>query len=341
MSAIRVAVVGLGVISRFYLAAIEASAALRLAAVCDLREAALEPHRGRVACYDDHRAMLRDERLEAVVVTVPNDVHATVCRDALSAGVAVCVEKPLATTLADGEALVALSRARGVALFTAFHRRYNARVLEVIRTLADRSPIVGLTVRYLERIEDHVGADRWYLDPLRCGGGCVADNGPNAFDLAALLLGDVRLGLRDAVVERDAEGVDRRARIVLEDATGTPAEIELDWSFDGECKDVELRFADGSTARADMLAGFDGFKQSLWHEYAGILGAFSEAIGAPAPALDGGLAALALVDGVYVAERATGGVAEGLEEEAAAGAVGGAAKGGDAGAAERAVEGAA
>jgi predicted dehydrogenase len=302
VSTMRVGIVGLGVISRFYLAAVDATPSLRLAAVCDLRAAALDPHRRRAACYEDHRAMLRVEQLDALIVTVPNDVHARVCGDALEAGVAVCVEKPLATTLADGRALIETSRAVGVPLFTAFHRRYNAPVLELLRTAAGRPPIESLTVRYLERIEDHVGGDRWYLDPRRCGGGCVADNGPNAFDVAAMFLGD--LNLLHCAIARDEQGIDRSASIALAGAGGARATVELDWSYDGECKDVELRFADGSSQRADMLAGYPGFKDSLWHEYAGILAEFSRTIRAPLRDGDGGLAALSLVDGVYRAERA-------------------------------------
>jgi len=300
MAALRVAVVGLGVISRFYLRAAEALDSFALAAICDVRPEALAPFRARVACYDDHRAMLAAAPLDAVIVTVPNDVHATVCRDALTAGVAVCVEKPLATTLADGRALNELASDRGVTLFTAFHRRYNTHVLDLLRALPDRPPVESVTVRYFERIEDHVGEDRWYLDPARCGGGCVADNGPNAFDLARLFAGELQV--REAVVTRDCQRIDRRARIDLCSRAGVPARVELDWSFPGERKEVELRFAGGDVHVADMLAGYEGFKSSLWHEYAGILEDFSHAV-CERRRDAGGLAALALVDAVYRAEH--------------------------------------
>lgn len=297
----RIGVIGLGIISRYYVAALDHIPSMRLAAVCDVDEAALAPFRNHVPCHRDHHEMLRAANLDALVVTVPNDAHAAMCRDALEAGLPICVEKPLATRLSEGEELLEHARRRGLPLFTAFHRRYNSAVLALARRLPADPPIESVTIRYLERIEDHVGRDRWYLEPARCGGGCVADNGPNAYDLARLFLGDLQV--TDVAVDRDAQGIDRQARVVLRATSGALARVELDWSYDGERKDVEIRLADGSTHDADMLRGYPGFKNSLWHEYVGILEDFERAPSPSEHSPDGGLAALALVDATYRAER--------------------------------------
>lgn len=300
----RIGVVGIGVISRFYLAVLRESGPLTLGAVCDVRPEALAPYRDEVACWSDHRDMIAAGGLDAVVVTVPNDRHAPVCRDLLDAGLPVCVEKPLAITLDDGRDLAELAAARAAVLFTAFHRRYNARVRALLDGLPQDVPVESVRVRYLERIEDHVGNDRWYLDPARCGGGCVADNGPNAFDLARLFLGP--LTLTDADIRRDESGVDRQAEIRLTAESGARAVVELDWSHEGETKDVEVRLADGTVRRADMLTGFPGFKQSLWHEYSGVLRDFVRAVHVGGED-SAGLSALELVDAVYRAELRVGG----------------------------------
>jgi predicted dehydrogenase len=301
---LRIGIIGLGVISRFYLSALQQNPAMKLAAVCDRRPAALDPWHGtEVGLYHDHNEMLQCAVMDAVLVNVPNDLHVSVCRDVINAGLPVCVEKPLATTLSDGQELVAMAEARGVPLFTAFHRRYNIPVLELLRSLSSDVPVTELTVRYFERIEEHAGADQWYLDPERCGGGCVADNGPNAFDLVRLFVGDV--GVRSAKVERDEYGVDRRAVIAL-DALQRPAtaRVELDWSYPGELKDVSVTLGDGTVRTADMLDGFTQFKESLGHEYVGVLADFAKVVlgGDGGDGVDG-LAALQLVDSVYALER--------------------------------------
>lgn len=296
----RIGVVGLGAISKYYLHAINELPDWELAAVCDVREPALTPHRDHTPCFQDHRTMLRESELDAVVVTVPNDVHASVCGDVLRRGIPVCVEKPLATSLADGLDLAQLSRTAEVPLFTAFHRRYNDNVLHLLERTRHRTDIVSLRVRYLELIEEHIGNDTWYLNPQRCGGGCVADNGPNAFDLVRLFLGEVEVAR--ANITRDTDGADRQAVVKLRSAAGVPATVDLDWSYQGEVKDVEVLFTDGTRLAADMLAGHDEFKSSLWHEYFGILDDFAATITAAPATTNGGLAALELVDATYRAE---------------------------------------
>ncbi|WP_255429964.1 Gfo/Idh/MocA family protein [Streptomonospora sp. PA3] len=229
---LRIGLIGLGAISRFYLAALERAPSLHLAAVCDRDPDALSPLRGRVPCYLDHRELLAEGGLDAVVVCAPNHMHAPLCRDVLAAGLPVCVEKPLATLPADGAALQAEARLRKITLFTAFHRRYNRPVRALVDRLPAGVPVTAVRVRYLERIEEHIGRDSWYLDPGRCGGGCVADNGPNAFDLVRVLLGPVSVS--GASIARDAAGVDRRALVRLHSPGGAAAAVELDWSYAGE-----------------------------------------------------------------------------------------------------------
>ncbi|MEV5831220.1 Gfo/Idh/MocA family oxidoreductase [Spirillospora sp. NPDC052242] len=293
---LRVAVVGLGVISRFYLAALRDAPDLRLVAVCDEDPRKAFAH--GVPGHTDHVRLLEEERPDALVVTVPNDVHHRICRDALEQDVAVCVEKPLALTAAEGADLEGLAERRDVPLFTAFHRRHNAAVERLARECAG-APVAEVTVRYLERIEEHAGDDGWYLDARRCGGGCVADNGPNAYDLVRLLLGPAEAV--SARIERDAAGTDRRADIALR-AGPARVRVLLDWSYPGERKDVEVRLADGRVLRADMLDGHPGFKASLWHEYEGVLRAFARCVRGRS-AYDGGLAALRFVEDAYRLEK--------------------------------------
>lgn len=302
MTPTKIGMVGLGVISEFYSSAVPRLPAVEVTAVCDVNEDALDRYRGAVDRYRDHRTLLERADVDAIVVNVPNDRHFEICRDGILSGRAVCVEKPLATNVDDGRELVRLAREHETVLFTAFHRRYNDNVLALMRRVAEAAPIESMTVRYFELIEDHVGRDRWYLDPERCGGGCVADNGPNAFDLVRMFLGDVHL--RDAIIKRDEHGVDREASITLRTAQGVTARVELDWSYGaGELKDVEVRLSDGRVDGADMLAGHPRFKSSLAHEYVGVLRDFDLAVRHGLDRAGDGMAALDLVERAYRFER--------------------------------------
>lgn len=270
---LAVGVVGLGVISRYYLAALERVSGLELAAVCDRDPAKLVPVAPTVRAARDVEDLLADPELDALVVNLPNHLHAEVCAAALEAGKHCCCEKPLTLDAGEADELLRLADRRGRTLFTAFHRRYNRHVLALARALGPGERPALVRVRYWERIEDHCGSDSWYLDPDACGGGCIADNGPNALDLLLLLAGPVELV--SARVLSASGGVDLRAELVARSARAERLEVSLDWAYPGEQKDVLVEREDGSRLVADMLEGHPRFKSSLLHEYEGVLEDFA------------------------------------------------------------------
>jgi predicted dehydrogenase len=86
----------------------------RLAWVCDRDEAVLDRHRSAYpgsTFTTDLDDLLRDDDLDAVVVATPVPTHAPLARRVLEAGKDVFVEKPLALTGEDANALVALADA--------------------------------------------------------------------------------------------------------------------------------------------------------------------------------------------------------------------------------------
>lgn len=299
---IRIGMVGLGVISQFYLPALAASPELRVAAVCDR-----DPTRRHLApdCatfHEVYRAVLDDDSVDAVVVNLPNHLHYQVCREALLAGKHVCCEKPLALCPEQAADLTATASAVRRTLFTSFHRRYNRNVLRLRERMKHRSAPRRLWLSYCERIEDHCGTDAWYLDVAKCGGGCLADNGPNAFDTAWHLLGPVRVDTSN-VEWRPGDGdrpVDVRASVSLRTESGSAAEVRLDWAYQaGEDKTVTVEWADGHRDHADMLDGYPAFKSSLYHEYVGVLADFAATVSGRHQRVDTGLPVAELVAQAY------------------------------------------
>jgi Predicted dehydrogenases and related proteins len=266
----RIGMIGLGIISRFYAAAFNDAFDVTLVSVCDTNPSRMAPYRDRgVAAFTDYRVLLESPDVDSVVINVPNDQHFTLVRDALMAGKHVCCEKPLTTRLADALELAALAERSERTLFTAFHRRYNRNLRLRLPELLDCSNIVAVSADYLERIEEHAGPDSWYLDPKRCGGGCIADNGPNVFDALCSFLGP--LAVVGSRIVRDGE-IDVQASVRLLSGNGVPVQVSLDWQYDcGEKKQLTVLFKDGRMICVDFLAGFAEFKGSLWHEYEGVL----------------------------------------------------------------------
>lgn len=296
---VNLGIIGLGAISSFYLKAIEDSRDFTLTAACDISDAALARVTDQSICqFSDTAAMLDSGLFDAVVVALPNDLHRNTVVKALENGIHVCCEKPLSVSPSDSATMTAAAQATGSILFTAFHRRYNKNLRNLIGRLPSSEEISAVSIRYNENIVEHSVGEAWYLDARRCGGGCLIDNGPNALDVASQIVGP--LEVRDATIGDVRSGAEFLARISLSSRSGVPVSIELDWSLvTGEEKDVTVTFRDGSTDSADMLSGFTGFKSSLFHEYQAIMADFRRAIITPGSWHDNGHEIVNLVADSY------------------------------------------
>ena len=78
------------------------------------REFALAADGGRnpIIEFDDHRELLASGLVDAVVVATPNMTHRTILDDVLATDLHVLVEKPLCTTVADCQAVIAAAQGR-------------------------------------------------------------------------------------------------------------------------------------------------------------------------------------------------------------------------------------
>ncbi|MES2915060.1 MAG: Gfo/Idh/MocA family oxidoreductase [Pseudomonadota bacterium] len=73
-----------------------------------------------VVGYSGYDELIARDRIDAVYIALPNSMHADYTIRALRAGKHVMVEKPLATSLAEGEAMVVAARESGAFLMTAY-----------------------------------------------------------------------------------------------------------------------------------------------------------------------------------------------------------------------------
>ena len=114
----RSAIVGCGNISRFHIHAINTSPLAYLAAVCDSNEqlAADKARELGVKSYSDLDEMLNNEDLDVLHVLVPPQLHREVAVKALSKGIHVLVEKPMAISVKDADAMIAAAEENNVKL---------------------------------------------------------------------------------------------------------------------------------------------------------------------------------------------------------------------------------
>ncbi|MEN2709041.1 oxidoreductase [Sphingomonas sp. NPDC092331] len=159
-------------------------------------------------------ALLADPDIDLVVVTTPNDTHAPLARRALEAGKHVVIDKPFATSLADGEALVALAGARGL-LVSAFHNRRWDGDFRTVRKLLDGGALGEVMLAELrwDRFRPAL-AQAWKEDP-EAGAGILADLGPHLIDQALQLFGPPEAILADIAVQREGGRTDDYFELTL------------------------------------------------------------------------------------------------------------------------------
>jgi predicted dehydrogenase len=141
----------------------------------------------------------RDDGIDAVAIVTPNHLHAPVATAFLNAGIHVICEKPLAVSLAQGEALAKLAREKN-RLFALTHTYSGYPMVRHARELVDAGEIGHVRVINVEYAQDWLakpievtGENRqavWRTDPKLAGrAGCLGDIGTHAYHLAAFVTG--------------------------------------------------------------------------------------------------------------------------------------------------------
>jgi predicted dehydrogenase len=248
-----------------------------------------------VRSFESYEALLSAPGLDAVVVGSENVRHRELTELAAQAGKHVLCEKPLATTVADGEAMIAACRNAGVQLMTAFPCRFSP-VLQCLKTALDSGEAGDVVaIRGTNRGRNPGG---WFIDKSLSGGGATIDHTVHVTDL-------MRWILKDEVKEVYAEISNGISHDTFDDVgflsltfqRGVFGTLDASWSRPKTFPtwgDVNLEVV---TTRGTISV--DMFSQNLvlysdrtnsvsWHNWGGdmdygLLGAFADAIGAGEP----------------------------------------------------------
>jgi D-galactose 1-dehydrogenase len=274
MTALRVAIVGLGKIARDqHVPTIAATEGVTLAAIAS-RHASLPdvPH------FATLEQLLRDgPPVDAVALCTPPQVRRAQAAAALAAGKHVMLEKPPGATVSELDPLIAQAAREGRTLFASWHSRFAPAVEPARQWLASRR-ISSVRISWKEDVRVwHPGQD-WIWQP---GGLGVFDPGINALSILTRILPQPVFVTAAELSFPANRAAPIAARLSLEDAAGLPVEAEFDFRQTGPQNwDIVVETDRGpltlSGGGARLVAGADTLVDAKEAEYRGLYRRFVE-----------------------------------------------------------------
>ena len=196
MTRLRTGLIGCGKVGHPHAAALKSLPESEFVAVCartpDKADAFASKY--RVAAFSDVRQMITTAKVEAVCICTPHPQHAAPAIAAIKSGAHVLVEKPLASSLADCDAMIAAAKASGNLLGTISQRRFYPPCQRIHGAIQDGrldKPVLGTATIFGWRDEAYYRSDPWRGSWQHEGGGVLVNQAPHQLDLLLWYLGEV------------------------------------------------------------------------------------------------------------------------------------------------------
>jgi myo-inositol 2-dehydrogenase / D-chiro-inositol 1-dehydrogenase len=249
---LRAGMIGGGWITRVHAPAIDAADDVDLVAACDLdlarAEAIAGPRGGRA--YTSWEEMYEREELDLVWVCTPPLHHRAPTLAALAAGIHVYLEKPIARTAEDAEAIAAAASAASGTVCAVGYQWHATELLGDARRALEGQRAGMLIGRNF----GPVSGRPWFMDRAQ-GGGQLLERGSHHIDLQRAIAGDIAAvqatagSVRLAQADGPRGNIDDAITLLFHFASGALGCVHTAWSRDGQ---PELYAADILAADATI-----------------------------------------------------------------------------------------
>lgn len=192
MSKVKIAIVGVGSISKLHIEGYLKNPDAELYAFCDINPDRLKfmgEKYGITRLYTDEDKMLAElPEIDAISVCTWNSAHAECTIKALNAGKNVLCEKPMSISVEDAQKMKDAADKSGKLLMLGFVRRYgnDCKVMKDFANNDTFGEIYYTKAQYLRRNGNPGG---WFADTKFSGGGCLIDLGVHVIDYVRYILG--------------------------------------------------------------------------------------------------------------------------------------------------------
>jgi UDP-N-acetyl-2-amino-2-deoxyglucuronate dehydrogenase len=196
MAKIRTAVIGAGKVADSHASVLSTLNCSEFVAVCSRtpEKASTLASRYQVKAYTDIATMVKEAGVQAVIVCTPHPAHAAPAIQAMENGVHVLVEKPLAASLADCDAMITTAKKCHVKLGVISQRRWyepSQRVKSAIDNGKIGKPILATATLLGWRDKTYYESDPWRGKWDTEGGGVLVNQAPHQLDLLLWYMGEI------------------------------------------------------------------------------------------------------------------------------------------------------
>ena len=229
---VRIGVVGVGVMGSNHARVLSDIAGVELVGVADPDRKQRDFVSDTLGCagFSDVDALL-DRGVDAVIIAAPTHLHHDIALKCIGRGVHLLVEKPVASTVAEGRAIVAAARRAGVALMVGHVERFNPAVQSVKRAIKDQD-ILSIAIT-------RVGP----FPPRMSNVGVVIDLGVHDIDLIRWFteseIVEIQPQMSSAVAEREDI-----ALLQFRTASGVLAHINTNWLTPFKARNIHIATRD-------------------------------------------------------------------------------------------------
>ncbi len=187
---------------------------------------------------DDWREVVDRDDVDVVDICSPNSLHREQAVAAAKAGKHVLVEKPIATTVDEADAMIEAASSRGIVLHVAHNVRYLPLAIAARNAVPRLGKLVGVRAAF-----GHAGPRgwapdaTWFFDTKLSGGGALIDLGIHALDLVRFVTGleaeevtAVTLGPGGSGVSPDSTGTaEDAAQVAIKFRDGAIGSLHASW----------------------------------------------------------------------------------------------------------------
>src|SRR5580692_11842085 len=241
----RYAIIGIGRIAYHFMAGIQNTTNSSVTALvsghrdkADKVAAQYGVPAGSIFSYENFDEIAHNPNIDAVYVALPNSMHAEYTIRAAKAGKHVVCEKPMCTSIADAEAMIAACKAANVKLMIAYRCHYEPIHLKAIQMIRDGK--LGQVQAIESTFGFNIAPGEWRLTKKLAGGGPLFDVGIYSLNACRYLTGE------------EPEHIAATASVIDQDGRFKEVEENVSWT---------MKFPSGIVASCNTTYGanMEGF----------------------------------------------------------------------------------